>query len=133
MCITKVNEESFLMHKNLFLGLFFTTATLLSASDAGARLVEEKCTSCHMSSSGSTKLKNGKMGAPPMWGVMKKVKNRFKTKEEGVAFIIDYTMEPSETKMLFPAATKVYFGLMPSMRERLTDDEMSLIAAYLYQ
>ncbi len=116
----------------LFMALL-STATLLTASDAGAKLSEEKCTSCHMTSSSSAKLKDGKMHAPPMWGVMKKVKNHFKTKEEGIAFITDYTMYPAEEKMIFPEATKEYFGLMPSMRETVTNEEMKLIAEYLYR
>ncbi len=121
------------MDRSLFFGLFLSTATLMFAADAGSQLVEEKCTSCHMTASSSTKLKNGRMWAPPMWGVIKKVKKRFSTKEEGIAFLIDYTMDPSETKMLFPPVTKAYFGLMPSMRESLTDNEMRSIAEYLYQ
>ena len=121
------------MKKRWLITLLLTTTTLLSASDEGARLSEEKCTSCHMTSSSSAKLKDGKMHAPPMWGVMKKVKDNYKTKEAGMAFITDYTMYPAEDKMIFPKATKEYFGLMPSMRDTVTDDEMKLIAEYLYR
>ncbi|MGB5966304.1 MAG: c-type cytochrome [Sulfurimonadaceae bacterium] len=121
------------MKKRWLIMLLLSATTLLTASKVGAQLSEEKCTSCHMTSSSSAKLKDGKMGAPPMWGVMKKVKNHFKTEEDGIAFIIDYTMDPSEEKMLFPEATKEYFGLMPSMRETVTDEEMKIIAEYLYR
>ena len=121
------------MKNRLVILMLLSATTLLSASDAGARLADEKCTSCHMTSSSSAKLKDGKMHAPPMWGVMKKVRNQFKTKEEGIAFITDYTMNPSEDKMIFPEATKEYFGLMPSMRETVTDEEMRIIAEYLYR
>jgi len=120
------------MKNRWILVLLLGATTLLSASDRGAELSEEKCTSCHMTSSSSAKLKDGKMHAPPMWGVMKKVKTNFKTKEEGIAFITDYTMNPTQEKMLFPEATKEYFGLMPSMRDTVTDEEMKLIAEYLY-
>ena len=119
--------------KNRWIIMLLLSATTLLASDRGAQLSEEKCTSCHMTSSSSAKLKDGKMHAPPMWGVMKKVKNNFKTKEEGIAFITDYTMNPAEEKMIFPKATEEYFGLMPSMRETVTDEEMKLIAEYLYR
>ncbi len=121
------------MKKRWLVMLLLGTTTLLTASDAGSKLTDEKCTSCHMTSSSSAKLKDGKMHAPPMWGVMKKVKAHFKTKEEGVAFITDYTMNPTEEKMLFPKATKEHFGLMTSMRETVTDEEMKLIAEYLYR
>ncbi len=121
------------MKKRCLVMLLLSTTTLLTASDAGAKLTDEKCTSCHMTSSSSAKLKDGKMHAPPMWGVVKKVKAHFKTKEEGMAFITDYTMNPTEEKMLFPKATKEYFGLMTSMRETVTDEEMKIIAEYLYR
>ena len=121
------------MKNRWIIALLLSATTLLAASDRGAELSEEKCTSCHMTSSSSAKLKDGKMHAPPMWGVMKKVKNHFKTKEEGIAFITDYTMHPASDKMLFPKATEEYFGLMPSMRETVTDEEMKLIAEYLYR
>jgi len=121
------------MKNRWIIALLLSATTLLSASDRGAELSEEKCTSCHMTSSSSAKLKDGKMHAPPMWGVMKKVRNNFKTKEEGIAFITDYTMNPASEKMLFPKATEEYFGLMPSMRETVTNEEMKQIAEYLYR
>jgi hypothetical protein len=112
--------------------LLFSATALLNAAADGNSLTEEKCASCHMTSS-STKLKQETISAPPMWGVMKKVKNRFKTKEEGVAFITDYAINPAEEKMLFPAAAKERFGLMPSMQGVLTEDELKIIAEFLYR
>ena len=121
------------MKKHILFSLLLTTSGLLFATESGEQLLDEKCTACHMTSSSSAKLTNGKMGGPPMWGVMKKVKNRFKTKEEGIVFIVNYTMHPSEEKMLFPAATKEYFGLMPSQKEEVTKEELQTIAEHLYQ
>jgi len=112
--------------------LLLTSTVLFSAAIDGEKLAQEQCTSCHLVSSNSDKLTNGKMGGPPMWGVMKKVKQHFDTKEEGIAFIIDYTMEPSKEKMLFPAATREYFGVMPALKGKITPEEMSAIAKYLY-
>jgi len=121
------------MKKTLLLSLLLTTSSLLSAAQSGEQLLDKKCTACHMTSSSSAKLTNGKMGGPPMWGVMKKIKNSFKTKEEGATFIVNYTMYPSTEKMLFPAATKDYFGLMPSLQGEVTKEELQIIAEYLYQ
>ncbi len=112
--------------------MYLSAATLLNAAADGSQLVEEKCASCHMTSS-STKLKQATISAPPMWGVMKKVQNHFKTKEEGMAFIIDYAMNPAEEKMIFPVAAKEHFGLMPSMKESVTEEELKAIAEYLYR
>jgi hypothetical protein len=125
--------KGILMKKLLLIALCLSATTLIAASERGEQLTDEKCTSCHMTSSSSTKLKNGEMGAPPMWGVMKKVKSHFKTKEDGVSFIVDYTMDPSEDKMIFPPAAKEHFGLMPSMKGSVTTEEMKLIAEYLYR
>ena len=103
----------------------------LSAVDQGAELVEQKCTPCHLFSSSSAKLTDGKMGGPPMWGIMKKIRNKYATSDERITFIRDYAMQPSEAKMLFPAATREYFGVMPSMRDKVSDAEMQRIAKYL--
>ena len=119
------------MKKLIIATLLLTTA--LSATDQGAQLVDQKCTQCHLFSSSSAKLTDGKMGGPPMWGIMKKVRNKYPTSEERIAFINDYAMEPTEEKMLFPAATREYFGVMPSMRDKVTDEEMQQIAEYLEQ
>ena len=72
------------------------------------------------------------MVAPPMWGVTKTVNTHFKTKEESIAFVLDYTMNPAEDKMVFPPSTKKLFGLMPSMKDKLTEDELKTIVEYLY-
>jgi len=96
------------------------------------RLVEQKCSSCHMLNS-STKIKQDKISAPPMWGVMRKVKDAFSTKEEGIAYLIDYVKYPHEDKMIFPKATKEYFGLMPSLKDEISEEELKDIAQYLYR
>ena len=103
----------------------------LSAEDRGAELVDQKCTPCHLFSSSSAKLTDGKMGGPPMWGIMKKIRNKYDTSDDRIAFIRDYALQPTEQKMLFPAATREYFGVMPSMRDKVSDEEMQLIAEYL--
>ena len=123
------------MKKTLLISLLLSTATLLSASDttAGAKLVDDICTACHMTSGSRDQLTDGKMGGPPMWGVTKKIRNKYPAKEDRIAFIMDYTMNPSKEKMLFPQATRDYFGVMPSMKGKVTESEMRQIAEYLSQ
>ncbi len=103
----------------------------LNAADKGAELVDQKCTPCHLFSSSSAKLTNGKMGGPPMWGIMKKIRNKYAKSDDRIAFIRDYAMNPTEEKMLFPAATREYFGVMPSMKDKVSEEEMQIIAEYL--
>ncbi len=121
------------MKRYILVTLLLTSFSALSASEAGQALLDEKCTACHMTSSSSAKLTNGKMGGPPMWGIMKKVKARFKDQKDGEAFIGAYALSPSKEKMLFPQATIDYFGVMPSMQGKATQEELSEIAKYLYK
>ncbi|PHR59587.1 MAG: cytochrome C [Arcobacter sp.] len=118
------------MKKSLIFLILFALSS--NASTDAQALVEEKCSSCHMINS-STKIKQDKISAPPMWGVMRKVKDAFSTDEEGIAFIIDYVKNPSEEKMLFPKATKEHFGLMPSLKNEMSNEELKAIANYLYK
>lgn len=80
----------------------------------------------------STKVKQDKISAPPMWGIVRTLEDHFATKEEQINFILDYAMNPSEEKMVFAKAAKERFGLMPSMKDELSDDELKTIAEYLY-
>jgi len=121
------------MKKRILATLLLSSFSLLSASESGQELLDAKCTACHMTSSSSGKLANGKMGGPPMWGIMKKVKVRYKEQSEGEAFVSDYALEPSKDKMLFPQATIDYFGEMPSMQGKVTKEELDQIAKYLYK
>jgi len=121
------------MKKMLLTTLTLSLFTLLQAADtsAGAELVDNTCTACHLTSSNSDKLTDGKMGGPPMWGVMKKIRNKYPKREDRITFLVDYALNPSEEKMLFPAATREYFGVMPSMKEKVTKEQMYQIAEYL--
>ena len=124
-----------IIRKLIIASLLLGCTTLLSASQEEAKaLTTEKCAECHMiDSMTDTKGANGHIKAPPMWGVMRKIHENFKSKDEVVAFLIDYTMNPASEKMLFPKATEEYFGLMPSQKGKLTEEELSLIAEYLYK
>jgi len=119
------------MKKRSILALIFIMATTLNAAPDGEALAEQKCTPCHLVLEITPK-KLKEMSAPPMWGVVKKVKSRYPTKEEGIAFIIDYTMNPAKEKMLFPDSTAERFGVMPSQKENLSDEELKAIAEYIY-
>ena len=119
--------------KTIFtLAIIVSVASHLNAAPEGLRLLEEKCSSCHMLNS-STKVKQTKISAPPMWGIMRNLQDSFATHEEGINFIIDYVMNPHIDKMVFPKAAEERFGLMPSMKGKLTDEELKTIANYLYR
>jgi len=118
------------MKKLLVLPLVIATSVLLQASDNIESLAENKCGACHLVGK-ITKEKLNRMAAPPSWALAKKVKTAYPNRLEGINFIVDYTLNPSEDKMLFPKETKERFGLMPSQKGALTDKELRAIAEYI--
>jgi len=119
------------MKKHYLSALLLTLTTTLFAQETGASLTDSTCSTCHLFSSNSNKLTDGKMGGPPMWGILKKIRNKYPDKASQIAFIADYAMHPSEEKMLFPAATREYFGVMPSMKDRVNEQQIQQIAKFL--
>ncbi|QFR49101.1 c-type cytochrome [Sulfurimonas lithotrophica] len=110
--------------------LFLLLASQAQAISEGENLANEKCGSCHLMGQ-ITKEKLNRMAAPPYWILGKKVKAVSKNEEEAVNFIVDYVYNPSEDKMLFPKETKERFGLMPSLKGIVTEDELRSIAKYI--
>lgn len=119
--------------KALYLLPLLLTTSLFSQELDGEQLAQKHCASCHLITSNSDRLTDGKMGGPPMWGVLKKMKQNFPTQKEATAYIVTYALAPSEEKMLFPQATRDYFGVMPSVKGKVTEAELQAIADYLYQ
>jgi len=117
------------MKKILSLALILLTSSLFSASIDVKSLADEKCGKCHLGGILSAdKVRN--MKAPPYWGMARVVNDTFNNKTDKINFIVDYTLNPSEDKMIFPKATKDRFGLMPSQKGNVTEDEIREIAEY---
>ena len=112
------------------LPLVIAASLLLQASDDIAELTEAKCGTCHIVSE-ITKEKLANISAPPMWAVAKKVKIAYPNKQEGLAFIVDFSLNPSAQKMLFPKETSDRFGVMPSQKGLVTEEELRAIAEYI--
>lgn len=64
-------------------------------------------------------------------GHHQKVRGACKTQAQQRQFIYDYALSPSEEKMLFPKATKEYFGFMPSVKKNVSSEEMKTISEFL--
>lgn len=118
------------MKKLLTLSLVLSASSILFASEGAEELANKKCGNCHLMGE-ITKEKLDRMSAPPYWAITKKVTTAHQKSEDAVSFIIDYTLNPSESKMLFPKETKEKFGLMPSQKENATEDEIKKIAEYI--
>jgi len=62
----------------------------------------------------------------------RKTKAETKTKEAFITFIKDYINEPNKRKSLYGKKAIKDFGLMPSLKGVMTDDESTVLAEYLY-
>ena len=108
------------------LTLFVILLGALFAND-GKTLFEQNCASCHITTKPTPEQRKN-MVAPPIAGVMWHVKERFKTKDEAVRFIVDYVQNPSQEKALCPSVRR--FGLMPKLS--LPKETLQKIADYIY-
>lgn len=117
--------------KTLSVTLLLGSLPLLATT--GESLFDDKCMACHMKEK-PTPQTRGTMVAPPAMGVMFHVKQAFGTdKEAALAFVKEYVMEPSAEKAKCLPRSIQRFGVMPSMKGTLSEEELALIAEYLYE
>ena len=114
-----------------------TTGRKAVAQRKGKALFYQKCNVCHIDSR-PTKEQAPYLLAPPIMGVMHHVKNGIKAdnpkekRAKAIAFIVDYVHNPDKSKSLCEEHAIKKFGLMPSLRNAVTQEEIRLIANYLY-
>jgi len=96
----------------------------------GKELFTQKCTACH--TLGKPK-DMSTVVAPALNGVMKHLKMTHSEKANGVAFIKDYVMNPSESKALCMPQKIKRFGLMPSQKGNVTPEELEIIANWMFE
>ena len=118
------------MKKALTLAIVITASIQLQAIQNIESLAENKCGTCHLVGQ-ITKEKLNTMSAPPEWALAKKVKIAYPNRLDGIDFIVDYVLNPSAKKMLFPKETRERFGVMPSLKGSVTQKELQAIARYI--
>ncbi len=98
-------------------------------------LFNKYCASCHTTVIGVNE-SGGKVTniyeAPYAKDVIIKLKAETKTKEAFIAFVKDYIDAPDKRKSLYGKKAIKDFGLMPSLKGVMTDDESTGLAEYLY-
>jgi len=125
--------------KSIFL-IALTTATL-SAAD-GYALYKNHCMKCHVEiMSKAEVLKSfGTLKAPPMIEVSNRLKANVQIMDEDndvkrrvvIAFIKDYIDNPSiQYSMCDPMALEK-FGVMPSLKGKLNNNQKEAVAAWVY-
>ena len=103
----------------------------LLAEDSAKVLFSKKCESCHMTTKPTPK-QFKTIVAPAIMGVMNHVKKEFSTKQEAVSFIVDYVLNPTRKKSICMPNKLERFGLMPSQKDNITEEELQKVAQYLY-
>jgi len=127
----RMNKMKTIDKKRLFPALALFGAILLQAGQAGGEeLFEKRCGSCHMKARPAD---ISTLVAPPLPGVAMHVKMKYPRKEDAVAFIEDYVMQPQRKKAQCMPRTIERFGLMPSQKGSVTAQELKKIAQYIVE
>ena len=100
------------------------------------KLIEQKCSKCHNLALPPESFEDE--AAPPMMAVAFHVKSFMHVNDESaripkaIAFVNSYVMHPSREKSLCDKASLDSYGLMPSQKENVTEDELQAIAEYMF-
>ena len=114
----------------LFLGVILATTIAFSNTNESKKLMVNKCASCHLLGiPNATQL--ARVKAPPMNAVLFHVKSDLKDSLQQEKFIRDYSLKPQPKKAVCTSNKIEKFGVMPSMKGKVTDDELRKIAHYL--
>jgi hypothetical protein len=89
-------------------------------------LFESKCEVCHKIQVED----KSSLIAPPINKVIMHVKRSFKDKNQSIAFMKDYVINPNPKKTICPSID--IFGVMPSQKGLVTDSELDKIVNYIY-
>ena len=111
-----------------FLGVL--TLSTLYAAPSGEKLFDAKCAACHVKVRPSDK---STLIAPPAMGVMRHVKMQYTTQKSALDFMQNYVMKPERNKAVCASKTIQRFGVMPSQKGALTEDELRLITTWMYE
>jgi len=102
----------------------------------GGMLLEEKCAMCHNLKMPPSTYEDEK--APPMMAVVFHLKDFMKINNDQdkvtkfIPFIQDYVLEPSKEKSYCDEESLKSYGVMPSQKGNVSQDELEAIAEYMY-
>ena len=102
----------------------------------GGKLLEEKCAMCHNLKMPPNTYEDEK--APPMMAVVFHLKDFMKITMEDeklskfIPFVQDYVLNPSRDKSYCDKESLKTYGVMPSQKGNVTEDELEAIASYMY-
>ena len=102
-------------------------ATILSANNA-EELFMNKCAICHVMERPADK---SEMVAPPAKGIMFHMGEEIGSDEKILAHIKSFTMNPTKAKAICRSVRR--FGLMPSQKENITQEELDIVAQWMIE
>jgi cytochrome c len=103
----------------------------------GKKLLEQKCSKCHNLDLPPMTFKDEK--APPMMAVAFHIKDFIKASSESdkipkaIDFVKDYVVNPSASKSFCDKKSLQTYGVMPSQKGKVTQDELEAIAEYMFE
>lgn len=103
----------------------------------GKKLLEFKCASCH--DINMPPIISEDEPAPPMMAISFHVHRFMKPSDESqrtskaIAFVADYVLDPSLEKAFCDEKSLKKYGLMPSQKSNVTEDEAKAIASYMFK
>ncbi len=102
----------------------------------GKKLLKQKCSKCHNIDLPPKTYEDEK--APPMMAVAFHVRSFIQTGDESqripkaIAFVKDYVVAPSASKSFCDKASLKIYGVMPSQKGKVSQDELQAIAEYMF-
>ena len=131
---------------NKIIGLLLVCNMITMASENGVdgeKVFDKVCASCHIKTiSKEETMKVFKtLKAPPMIEVSNQLKNNIKIVNDlddeihravVIAFIKDYAIYPHLDKAMCEAMALEHFNLMPSQKDKLTEEELTAVATWTY-
>jgi cytochrome c len=103
----------------------------------GKKLIQQKCSQCHNLDLPPKTFDNEK--APPMMAVAFHIKDFIEAANESekipkaIEFVKDFVINPSIEKSYCDKKSLEQYGLMPSQKGNVTQDELQAIATYMFE
>ncbi len=121
--------------KNSMLLVLAITSGVFASS--GERLFNKHCSACHANILGLENYGgydfNYLTPAPYVVDLVSKLKEKTNSKEEFAEFIKEYIEDPDKRKTLYGKRAIKKFGLMPSLKGVMSDEEITGLANFLYE
>lgn len=110
--------------------LLTAAANTILFSGNAENMLQTHCASCHLLTTPTPQM-IPTLKAPPIEAVMFHVKLDKKSKKEMVDFILDYVINPDASKSVCESNKVQQYGVMPSLKGKITKEELLPIIDYL--